>query len=163
MFDKFGEFESSEEINEAAAGLLREGDRESIVILAKENGIDKADAEDYIDGVIDTLTTPVTAAFGKLDVEKADLGTVEIMNDWVQYIKVQCTKSEELTAAVRSKTHSLKGCLAALLNYAWKNQYNVPTDVVKAAGVSASRVTLGIPGTATAKKIIKDYYLGKCD
>lgn len=162
MFDKFGEFDSSEEINEAAAGLLREGDRESIVMLAKENGIE-ADAEDYIDGVIDTLTTPVTAAFGKLDVEKADLGTVEIMNDWVQYIKVQCTKSEELTAAVRSKTHSLKGCLAALLKYAWKNQYNVPSDVVKAAGVSASRVTLGIPGQASAKKIIKDYYLGKCD
>ena len=61
MFDKFGEFDSSEEINKAAAGLLREGDRESIVILAKENGIDKADAEDYIDGVLASGETLIKA------------------------------------------------------------------------------------------------------
>ena len=29
---------------------------------------------------------------------------------------------------------------------------------MKAAGVSASKVTLGIPGMAEAKKIINDYY-----
>lgn len=29
-----------------------------------------------------------------------------------------------------------------------------------AAGVSASKVTLGIPGMARAKKIITDYYMG---
>ena len=31
----------------------------------------------------------------------------------------------------------------------------------QAAGVSASKVTLGIPGMARAKKIITDYYMGK--
>lgn len=34
-------------------------------------------------------------------------------------------------------------------------------DIIKAAGVSASKVTLGIPGMARAKKIITDYYMGK--
>lgn len=47
MFDKFGEFDSAEELNKAAEGLKEEGDKESLIELAKENGIDPEDAEDY--------------------------------------------------------------------------------------------------------------------
>ena len=32
---------------------------------------------------------------------------------------------------------------------------------MKAAGVTAGRCTIGIPGMATAKKIITNYYTGK--
>lgn len=56
---------------------------------------------------------------------------------------------------------TLKGCIAAILTWSFKNQQTVDKDIIKAAGVSASKVTLGIPGMARAKKIITDYYMGK--
>ena len=40
MFDRFGEFDSAAEINETAVNLRREGDIESLKVLATENGID---------------------------------------------------------------------------------------------------------------------------
>ena len=44
MFDLFGEFDSAEELNLAAAGQREQGDREALISLAKENGIDQEDA-----------------------------------------------------------------------------------------------------------------------
>ena len=41
MFDRFGEFNSVEELNMAAEGQKKEGDEVSFYALAKENGIDK--------------------------------------------------------------------------------------------------------------------------
>lgn len=40
MFEKFGEFDSCEEINMAAQGLYEEGDIKSLRALAKENGLE---------------------------------------------------------------------------------------------------------------------------
>ena len=48
LFPKFGEFDSYEEINRAAEAQLKEGDKEAIKLLAKENGLDEMDAEDYM-------------------------------------------------------------------------------------------------------------------
>ena len=42
MWDKFGEFDSAEELNRAAAAQKAEGDREALIMLAEENGIDYA-------------------------------------------------------------------------------------------------------------------------
>lgn len=70
MFEKFGEFNSCEELNEAAAGFLHEGDIESLKELAKENGIDVEDAEDYADGYTDCLAMPLMAAVGRLKAER---------------------------------------------------------------------------------------------
>ncbi|WP_371298721.1 hypothetical protein [Schaedlerella sp.] len=39
MFDKFGEFDSYEEINELAENLFNEGDMGSLKAMAEENGI----------------------------------------------------------------------------------------------------------------------------
>ena len=72
MFGKFGEFDSWEELNKLAAGLKEEGDIDSLKELAEENGIDKEDAEDYMDGVIDTLVTPISAALGRLKIEEQE-------------------------------------------------------------------------------------------
>ena len=52
MYDRFGEFDSWEELNSAAQGQKEEGDEESLLILAKENGIDKEDAEDFLNLVL---------------------------------------------------------------------------------------------------------------
>ena len=67
MFDKFGEFNSAEEINEVAAAQLQEGDTDAVMTIARENGIDEGDAQDYIDGIVDKLCSTLMAAFGKID------------------------------------------------------------------------------------------------
>lgn len=70
LFEKFGEFDSVQELNEAADGLLTEGDIDSLRELAKENGIDEADLQDYLDGCSEDLANVSTAAFGRLYVEE---------------------------------------------------------------------------------------------
>lgn len=159
MFEKFGAFDSAEELNRAAAAQLKEGDEEAILTIAKENGIDEEDARDYIDGYMPELVTPLLAALGKLDVETAELHPYGIMEDWMQYIKIRCSEDPAMAIAVRRKKKSLKGCIAALVSWSFKNAKPVDKDILKAAGISY-RVTLGIPDMGQAKKIITEYYLG---
>lgn len=160
MFEKFGEMDSFEELNELAENLFNEGDIESIKIVAKENGIPEDYAEMYIDRIIPFLSDALIAANGKLDMECEELKPKEIMLDWVEYIRGQCMEYKEMALAVRKKGKSLKGCLAELLKWSFKNQIPIKKEILNAAGVKAGRVTLGIPGMGTAKKIIHDYYLG---
>ena len=160
MFDKFGEFDSAEELNRAAAAQLAEGDTEAVLLLAAENGIDKEDAEDYIDGIVPEMVNPLMAAYGKLDVEAAELKPYEIMEDWLNYIKGQCMEHEEVARAVRRKGKSLKGCIAELLKWSFKNQTDIDKEILKYCGIN-QKVTMGIPGMGRARKIITEYYLGK--
>lgn len=160
MFDNFGEFDSVEELNLAAAGLKEEGDKESLISLAVENGIDREDAADYLDGCTDELATPLMAALGKLEVEKAELKPVELVEDWVEYIRVQIVEHEEMAKAFRKKGKSMKECIGKLLAWSFKNAYAVDADIVKAAGIKTASVKMGFPGMARAKKIIIDYYMG---
>lgn len=159
MFDRFGEFDSAEEINELADNLLNEGDLESIKIVAEENGIPEEYAEMFIQGDIPFLCDTVTAAIGKIDVECAELKPQDIMEDWVEYLKAQCMEDEAVAVAVRKKGNSLKNGIAALLKWSFGHQQQIDKDILKAAGVNAGKVTLGIPGMGKAKKIIKEYYL----
>ena len=161
MFDKFGEMDSFGEINEVAENLFNEGDTASIKTMAKENGIDKEYVEMYLSGDIPVLCDAMTAALGKIDVEVADLKPKEIMKDWVEYLRGQCMENELLAFNVRKKGKSLKGCIAALLMWSFKNQQPIDKGIIKAAGVSAGKVALGIPGMARAKQIITAYYMGK--
>lgn len=161
MFDKFGEFNSYEEINELTENLFNEGDLESIKELAVENGIPEEYADLYINGDISTLCDAMTAAMGKLDVECQELRPKEIMEDWVEYIRGQCMESDMIAMAVRKKGKNLKGCIAAILKWSFENRYLVPKEICKAAGITNARVEEGIPGMGRAKKIIKKYYLGK--
>lgn len=82
------------------------------------------------------------------------------MEDWLQYIKLRCAEEPEMAVAVRRKGKSLKGCIAALLEWSMKNQHPVDSDILKAVKINY-KVTLGIPGMGRAKKIITEYYLGK--
>lgn len=160
MFDKFGEMDSADEINELAENLLNEGDMDSLGVMAKENGIPMEYVLAYKEGEIPFICDDMTAALGKIDVEVAELKPKEIMEDWVEYLRGQCMENELLAFNVRKKGKSLKGCIAALLMWSFKNQQTVDKDIIKAAGVSAGKVTLGIPGMARAKQIITDYYMG---
>lgn len=160
MWERFGEFDSAAEINALAVNLRKEGDKESLKVLARENGIDPDLAEAFWEGDLLYLCDDMAAAIGKIDVEAKELKPVEIMADWVEYLKARCFEDPETARAVRRKGKSLKGAVAALLTWSFKNQVQVDKDIIKAAGVSAGRVTLGIPGMARAKRLMADYYLG---
>ncbi len=160
MFDRFGEFNSAAEINETAVNLRREGDLQGLKVLAAENGIDADETEAFAGGAMLFLCDDMTAALGKIEVEAKEMDCAEIMADWVEYIKVQCIESQEMAEAVRRQGKSLAGCIAKLLEWSFKHQHAIDKGILKEAGVSASRCTLGIPGMGTAKRIISGYYLG---
>lgn len=136
MFEKFGELNSFGEINELAENLFNEGDTESLRAMAKENGIQSDFVDMYLQGEIPALCDQLTAALGKIDVEVAELKPKEIMEDWVEYLRGQCMENELLAFNVRKKGKSLKGCIAALLMWSFKNQQTVDKDIIKAAGVA---------------------------
>lgn len=161
MFERFGEFSSAEEINTLAVNLRKEGDKKSLMELAKENGLDEEIAQAFLDGDILYLCDDMTAAIGKIEIEATELKPAEIMEDWTEYIKVRCMEKPEMARKVREKGKSLKGCISEILKWSFKHQIPVDKDLMKAAGVTAGRCTLGIPGMETAKKIITAYYLGK--
>lgn len=161
MFDLFGEFGSAEEINKAAEGFKNEGDIKSLKKLAAENGIDAAFADMYASGAMPEFCDIAMAAIGKITVEAQELKPVEIMEDWTEYIKASCMDNPELAVAVRSKGKTLKGCIGAILKWSFDNRYKVDADIIKAAGIKNARVAEGIPGMGRAKKLIKEYYLGK--
>lgn len=161
MFDKFGEFNSAEEINKCAAGLKDEEDKESLYVMAEENGLAKEDVEDYLDDMVDELCNVSMAALGKLEVEEKELKATHVMVDWVSYIKTQCIKDEMMARAVRMKGKTLVGCMGAILKEAYNTRMRISDEIVKAAGIGAGRVELGMPGMARVNEIIKSYYLGK--
>lgn len=69
MWDKFGEQNSAEEINELAKQLLSSGKKEDVYDLAEENGIDRDMVELFVNEDIDFICDKMTAATGKLTKE----------------------------------------------------------------------------------------------
>ena len=116
MFDIFGEFNSAEEINLSAAGQREQGDKESLLVLAKENGIDEAIAECFFNGEIDMLVDDTSAAMGKIEIEKeiagikADFNFNDIQDSIISYLMAECMESTDFAKKVRSKGKSLNEC-----------------------------------------------------
>ena len=119
MWDRFGELDSYQDINELAQNLFNEGDLDSLKAMAKENGIGNDFVAMYVAGDIPELCDPLTAALGKIEVEEKELKLKEIMEDWVEYLRGQCMEREDMACAVRKKGKSLKGCIAALLKWSF--------------------------------------------
>ena len=91
MFDIFGNFDSCEEINACAAGLMEEGDIEHIKLLANENGLNGFMTQAYIEGMADELTDWMNAAIGNLDVEAGEYKNNQIPVEPVtDYLKTLC-------------------------------------------------------------------------
>ena len=160
MFEKFGEFDSYEEINRSAAAQLAEGDIEAIFALAQENGLDKEDVQDYIDGYQTELTTPAMAAMGKLGVESRDLKITGNLMDQKDLICQMCMEDPELCLAVRKKGKSLSGCLGAILKVSFDKKVRLNEKIVKAAGLRPP-LYLYMPGIGEVKTIIREYYMGE--
>ena len=110
MFDRFGEMSSSAEINETAVNLRKEGDFDSLKVLAEENGIYDPDVmEEFVAGDLLYLCDDMSAALGKLDIEAKNVKCAEIMEDWVEYIRSQCFDRKLKTDLVIS----FSGCTVA--------------------------------------------------
>lgn len=166
MFDKFGEFDSAEEINKAALKMRNEKNEESLLGLCEENGIDKEEAEDFMDGCIDELVNPLMAALGKLKVEKEDLKLAGVLNDWVDELRNMCMESEEFARAVRKKGKGLDGYIALTAETGYKNRAIVDRRIVKKTDqvkkiIGDHEFSIGIPDKAERRKLANEYYLGK--
>ena len=162
MEHKFGIFNTVEELNRAAAAQKKEGDEEALVSLALENGLDREDAEDYMDDVTDCLCTPLMAAVGKLQMEEKELDLKSQLKDWKDFVvqMVMEGKDEELCNAVFSPEKQLLNVLAAGLKLASKNRITVDKRIIKAAGLPDSAAYIGMCGRDELRKIVLDYYLG---
>lgn len=169
MYEKFGEFDSAEELNRAAAAQLAEGDTGAVLALAEENGIDPEDAQDYIDGAAAELATPLMAALGKLAVEKRELAISGILGDWAEHIEEACALDPAMAAAVRRKGKSLQMAMAALIGFAFEHKVRVSDKIVNVTRVTQNSrqqamrgpLYLGVPDRAQAKSLLRAYYIGE--
>ena len=160
MFEKFGEMDYEEFIRTAAAER-QEGDLEALITLAVENGLEKEDAEDYMDGIVDTLATPYMAALAKLEGEAKELGIRGHQLDQKDTILT------ELCLAVRKKEKTLTECLARILTFSSECAVQVPDAIVKLAEFRMDGrkekmkgpVYEGGETKADVRRIAKEYYL----
>lgn len=165
MFDKFGEFDSAEELNRAAAAQFKEGDEKAIYLLAEENGIDKEDADDYMDGLSEELVTPLMAAIGKLKMEKAEYKLGGILLDWTDDIVAMCMENPKMAIAVRRKGKGLDGYIALLAEEGYKNRTTVDRKIVDKAPTikriaGNHEFAIGIPDKKTRRILAEKYYMG---
>lgn len=166
MFDKFGEVDSYEELNRMALAQREEQDEEALKILARENGIDEEDAEDFYDGVFDELTNPKLAAIGKLKVECEFYTIKGILKDWVNEIVEDMNNDPELALAIRKKGKELAQLIANYAEYGYKNRTDVNVGIVDKT-VEIKKFTngrtfsIGFPDRSTRKRMTREYYLGK--
>ena len=132
MFDKFGEMDY-EELMRTAAAEKQEGDLEALITLAEENGLEKEDAEDYMDDLADELASPFMAAVAKLEGEAKELGIRGHQLDNKDTILAMLEGNDELCLAVRKKNKKLVECLAEILSYSSENAVKVPDEIVNIA------------------------------
>lgn len=170
MFDKFGEMDY-EELMRTAAAEKKEGDLEALIALAEENGLEKEDAEDYMDGTVDMLATPYMAAVAKIEAEAKELGIKGRQSDQKDTILALLMKNdrvdEEMCLAVRKKGKTLAQCLARILTFASENMTQIPDQIVKLAEFrgNGKREKMRSPiyeggGTkADVRRIAREYYL----
>lgn len=158
MDHKFGIFNTVEELNRAAAAQKEEGDTEALFALAAENGIDREDAQDYLDGASEELASPFMAAVGKLDMEETQLGLQSQLADWKAYIVSMCVDSEEMSRAVFRPDKELAYVLAEAIRHASENRVYVPDRITQLAGLP-HRIPIGMTGRDELRRIAEKYYL----
>ena len=72
MYEKFGEFNSYDEINTIAENLKREKNSKDLYELAAENGIPEIDVILYWGNITDTFIDMHFAGINKIEMEKND-------------------------------------------------------------------------------------------
>ena len=129
MFEKFGEFDSWQEINKAAVGFLEEGDAKSLFALAKENGFGEAEVSDYVEGETPTLCTATSAAIARLALElentKENKDMMRVIYDMTQSMVMDELGEDKqpLSEAVTKKGRRMDKILEKMREEARKNQH----------------------------------------
>lgn len=165
LFEKFGEFDSVEELNRKAAELMEKGNEESLIALALENGLSKDDAEDFMDGCTQVFATDLQAAVGKLRVESEDLKLSGVLMDWVNELMDMCINDAAFKVAVRKKGKDLAGYIALTADKGYENRCVVDKRIVDKAKkiksiVGSHEFSIGIPDKKTRQELARTYYMG---
>ena len=165
MWDRFGQFGSADEINRAAAAQKAEGDEEALVALALENGLDREDAEDYMDGATDKLCTQMGAALGKLRVEAEHL---DLKNEFGELYEEIVTvlmsndKRDLIKWGIMRKDRSLAGYLAKVIDKGYEKavtpHHEILDKVTAIPQQYRSQMKTGIPNRADRMAIMLEYY-----
>ena len=166
MWERFGQFGSADEINRAAAAQKAEGDEEALVALALENGFDREDAEDYMDGITvgDKFCTQMSAAIGRLRVEAEHL---ELKNEFAELYEELVTelmgpRKDEIKWGIMRKDRSLAGYLAKIIDKGYEKAVTPNREILdKVTAIPQqyrSQMKTGIPNKAERKKIMMEYY-----
>ena len=134
--------------------------------LAEENGIDREDAEDYMNGYTEEFATPITAAVGKLEMEKKDLKLSGVLLDWTEELEGICAESEEFCREVRKKGKDLAGYIALTAETGYENRCVVDKRIVdkapKRKGIIGNHeFSIGIPDKKTRRELAARHYLGR--
>ena len=165
LYAKFGEFDSAEEINRAALAQISQGDHEAVKAIAKENGIDEMDAQDFIDGIYPELCGPFTAAVGKLEVEAEALGLPMVMQLWADHIKGMLASDDDdlLKKGIRRKGKNMAELFGKLIVETSRTRKNTPSEIVAAARKLDSSIPSTLPIGDISKKrfeeIVREYYI----
>lgn len=165
LYAKFGEFDSAEEINRAALAQISQGDYEAVRTIAKENGIDEMDAQDFIDGVYPELCGPFTAAVGKLEVEAEALGLPMVMQLWADHIKGMLASDDDdlLKKGIRRKGKNMAELFGKLIVETSRTRKNTPSEIVAAARKIDSSIPSTLPIGDISKKrfeeVVREYYI----
>lgn len=164
MFERFGEYDSVEDLNRAAEELKKEMKSEELKALCLENGIDTEDAEDYLDGATTELVTPLMAAVGKLKIESDELKLKGVLLDWKDELIVLASEREEFARAIRHRGKDLAGYIALLAENGYENRAVVDQRIVDKAEkikgiVGAHEFSIGVPDKRTRRQIAEKYYL----
>jgi len=173
LFPKFGELTSAEEINRAAEAQKKEGDFEALKTLAKENGIDEMDAQDYMDDISSELCTDFSAAIGKIQREVEYLKPSMTLEAWNTFLYGMLagenagadSDSIKLCRAVRSKGKYLAGFYARVIVECSKNRVYVPKVIVDEAKKLDKDIPDNLPmgdiSRLRLEELIREYYFSK--
>lgn len=171
LYEKFGEFDSAEEINRAALAQISQGDYEAVKTIAKENGIDEGEAQDFLEGIYPELCGPFSAAVGKLHVEAEALGLPMTMQLWVEHIILMMEKDldledrlgEVLMKGIRRKGKNMAELFGKLIVETSRTRKNTPSEIVAAARKIDSSIPSTLPIGDISKKrfeeIVREYYI----
>ena len=166
MWERFGRFNSADEINRAAAAQKAEGDEEALVALAIENGFDREDAEDYMDGLTDRFCTTLSAALGRLRVEAEHLDLknelAELYEELVSVLMDNGHK-EEIMWGIMAR--SLDGYLAKVIDKGYEKAVTPHREILdKVTAIPQqykSQMKTGMPSKADRRAIMIEYYGAK--
>lgn len=166
MFEKFGEFDSAEELNRAALAQRNEGDTEAVRTLAEENGLDPEDAEKFLAGDVDFLALPFNAAVGKLTVERKELRLEGVLEDWTNDLIDMCSENKELSLAVRRKGKELAEYIARIIDEGYEHQIKVDDRIVAKTQqvkkiMGGHVLTIGAEDARTRRRLAVEYYCEK--